>query len=70
MLSTNARSASVNASGFAGSNTPAKAADGDESTYWEASEHGQPQWLEVALMARERGGIKTEVFATYPPESD
>ena len=27
----------------------------------------QPEWLEVALYCRERGGIKTEVYATYPP---
>ena len=30
----------------------------------------QPEWLEVALYCRERGGIKTEVFATYPPQAD
>jgi 7-cyano-7-deazaguanine reductase len=31
----------------------------------------QPEWLEVVLFCRERGGIKTEVYANYPPsESD
>jgi 7-cyano-7-deazaguanine reductase len=29
----------------------------------------QPVWLEVALYCKERGGIKTEVYASYPPES-
>ena len=30
----------------------------------------QPEWLEVSLYCRERGGIKTEVHASYPPEAD
>jgi 7-cyano-7-deazaguanine reductase len=27
----------------------------------------QPQWMDVALFCRERGGIKTEVYAIFPP---
>jgi len=30
----------------------------------------QPEWLEVVLYCRERGGIKTEVYATFPPQTD
>jgi 7-cyano-7-deazaguanine reductase len=30
----------------------------------------QPEWLEVVLYCRERGGIKTEVYAYYPSQAD
>ena len=29
----------------------------------------EPEWIEVALFCHERGGIKTEVIASYPPDT-
>lgn len=39
----------VNASDYSGVNTPAKAADGDGTTLWEAADDEHPKWLEVDL---------------------